>query len=227
MGATAARYYRNIIAENHGDFMGTESKCTLRMAGESAPGTALLETEEILFRYSDAKRRRLRIRFADVRAIGAEAGVLTLELNGGATARLDLGPSAGAWAEKIRSPPSRRKKLGVTDASEIAVVGPLEQAFVDEIAPAGHTTKPERATLVFFAAESKGELAKLEKLAPKLRDDGALWIVYPKGQPHIRELDVLTAGRATGLKDVKVVKFSETHTALKFVRPVAGRTKRQ
>jgi hypothetical protein len=50
-----------------------------------------------------------------------------------------------------------------------------------------------------------------------------LWIVYPKGKSEIREIDVLAAGKAAGLVDVKVVAFSATHTALKFVRPKAKR----
>jgi hypothetical protein len=47
--------------------------------------------------------------------------------------------------------------------------------------------------------------------------------VYPKGQKQITENDVLGAGRKSGLKDVKVVGFSPTHTALKFVIPVESR----
>jgi len=50
-----------------------------------------------------------------------------------------------------------------------------------------------------------------------------LWIVYPKGQESITENDVIAAGRKTGLKDVKVVGFSRTHTALKFVVPLDRR----
>jgi hypothetical protein len=51
----------------------------------------------------------------------------------------------------------------------------------------------------------------------------ALWIVYPKGQKSTTENDVIAAGRKTGLKDVKVVGFSSTHTALKFVIPLDKR----
>jgi len=50
-----------------------------------------------------------------------------------------------------------------------------------------------------------------------------LWVVYPKGRKEITEGDVLGAGRKAGLKDVKVVGFSLTHTALKFVIPVERR----
>jgi len=47
--------------------------------------------------------------------------------------------------------------------------------------------------------------------------------VYPKGQKQITENDVIAAGRKSGLKDVKVVGFSPTHTGLKFVIPVEKR----
>jgi hypothetical protein len=36
-------------------------------------------------------------------------------------------------------------------------------------------------------------------------------------------LQVLNAGRDAGLVDIKVVSYSPTHTALKFVRPKAKR----
>jgi len=39
----------------------------------------------------------------------------------------------------------------------------------------------------------------------------------------ITENGVLRIGRKAGLKDVKVVGFSPTHTALKFVLPVEKR----
>jgi hypothetical protein len=42
-------------------------------------------------------------------------------------------------------------------------------------------------------------------------------VIYPKGVPQIKEIRVIQAGRAAGMKDVKVARFSATHTALKFV----------
>ena len=79
------------------------------------------------------------------------------------------------------------------------------------------------AEWIFFAADSAKDLSQVSKLAKQLKGAAALWIVYPKGQKQITENDVLTAGRKSGLKDVKVVGFSPTHTALKFVIPVEKR----
>jgi len=41
--------------------------------------------------------------------------------------------------------------------------------------------------------------------------------VYPKAIAQLREIEVLNAGRAAGLVDIKVVSFSAKQTALKFV----------
>jgi len=56
-----------------------------------------------------------------------------------------------------------------------------------------------------------------------IQRNGAIWVVYPKGQPHIRGIDVIQAGRAADLTDNKVCSFSSTHTALRFVIPIAKR----
>jgi hypothetical protein len=73
---------------------------------------------------------------------------------------------------------------------------------------------------MFFAASDKRALSQVPKLATSLKPKGALWIVYPKGVKEIREVEVIEAGRAAGLKDIKVCAFSATHTGLKFVFPV-------
>ena len=59
-----------------------------------------------------------------------------------------------------------------------------------------------------------------------LRPDGAVWVVAPRGSAVVREADVLAAGKVAGLVDVKVVRFSEMHTAHRFVIPVSRRPRR-
>ena len=57
-----------------------------------------------------------------------------------------------------------------------------------------------------------------------LKSNGALWIVTLKGKcAKIKEAEVMKAGKKAGLVDTKVVGFSETHTALKFVIPISSR----
>jgi len=72
-------------------------------------------------------------------------------------------------------------------------------------------------------ADTQKGLAQATNIAKVMKGRVALWIVYPKGRKDLSENDVLATGRKAGLKDVKVVGFSPTHTALKFVIPVGKR----
>ena len=89
-----------------------------------------------------------------------------------------------------------------------------------KILPTGASTAVE---ITFFALDDQRSLMAAAKHAKKLKGAEALWVVYPKGKQDITENDVLSAGRKAGLTDVKVVGFSATHTALKFVLPVEKR----
>jgi hypothetical protein len=86
------------------------------------------------------------------------------------------------------------------------------------------TLRATSPALIFLAVAGLRDFSRVATLRKRLDDDGALWIVYPKGNAGVREADVLATGRAAGLKDVKVARISETHTALKFVVPLAART---
>jgi hypothetical protein len=109
----------------------------------------------------------------------------------------------------------------------IAVVGVDDAAFLDELAtrvPEFTTGVPrDPADLIFYAVEDRSDLPELKNLVARIVKTGAVWAVYPKGQGHIRETDVITAAKGVGLVDNKVCKFSETHTALRLCIPVANR----
>jgi hypothetical protein len=195
--------------------MGQEIECRMRYQRRSLAGKAYLETGHVLFRGEE----RLKILLKDVTAVSASAGILTLEFAGG-PARFELGAAAEKWAHKILHPPSRLGKLGVKPGLTVSVSGDFDTGFLAELpAPAAKG----KSDLVFFAAAKSADLSKVRKLAGTIEADGALWIVYPKGVKEIREIDVIESGRAAGLKDVKVASFSATHTALKFVVPLASR----
>jgi hypothetical protein len=118
-------------------------------------------------------------------------------------------------------------KLGVKPEHRIAVLRVEDEAFSKELVARAQDVSRNRpksdSDLLFFAAESRKDLDRLKSLTPFLKKTGAIWVVYPKGQTHIREIDVISAGKASGLVDNKVVRFSETHTALRLVIPVAQR----
>ena len=79
-------------------------------------------------------------------------------------------------------------------------------------------------TYHFLGANSAKELARLSSLRPKIRMNGAIWVVSRKGKARtIRDVDVIEAALEAGLVDNKVVSFSETQTALRAVIRVRDR----
>lgn len=91
------------------------------------------------------------------------------------------------------------------------LVGRHAADFRSELTGRGAVTSRSKADVVFIAVSNKEELVELAYHA-----DGPIWVVYPKGIEAITQNDVITAGRAAGLIDIKVCGFSATHTALKF-----------
>jgi hypothetical protein len=198
--------------------MGQELECRMHLGRRALSGKAYLETDHILFRGDE----RIKIQLKDVTGVAAASGILTLEFDGG-PATLELGAAAEKWAQKILHPPSRADKLGIKAGLTVRLVGDFEPDFTAEL---DHTTivaGKNQADLIFLRAATKKDLAQVPKLIATLKPAAALWIVYPKGATTLREVEVIEAGRAAGLKDVKVASFSTTHTALKFVIPVAAR----
>jgi hypothetical protein len=200
--------------------MGQELECKLQYRNRTLAGKAYLETGYLLFRGEE----RLKVALKDLTAVQADGGLLKLEFPGGPAA-LEIGKAAEKWAEKILHPPSRAGKLGLKAGAEVRLVGEFEQDFLEELRGCAVELADgkAKADLVFFTATAARDLARVAKLKAWLKPAGALWVVYPKGVPAIREIEVLQAGRAAGLKDTKVASFSSTLTALRFAIPVAER----
>jgi hypothetical protein len=118
-------------------------------------------------------------------------------------------------------------KLGIKPGQKISVMGVQSPEFLAELtarAPEYSRGKPVKdADLIFFSAESRGDLVRLKSLASAIQKSGAIWVVYPKGQKHMGEIDVIAAARSAGLVDNKVCRFSVTHTALRLCIPIAKR----
>src|SRR5580698_3623968 len=206
--------------------MGQERESTLRIAKRRIEGEALLETAEIIFRPVDGSKR-LKFAFADiVKSVKAVDGELRFHTEEG-PAVLELGPAAEKWAEKILHPKSRAEKLGVKNAMRVSLVGKFDDTFERELSVATNNVAKGKiaadSELIFVAVDSSKGLSDVAKIAKSVKGAAGLWIVYPKGKKEITEIDVIGAGRKTGLKDVKVVGFSPMHTALKFVLPLEKR----
>jgi hypothetical protein len=202
--------------------MGAEAKCTATISGKKAVGKALLETDELIFRGDDL---RLTIPYKSVSSIDVKDGVLHVAWLSG-VASFELGPSAVKWADRIRNPPSRIDKLDVKPGQLVLFVGIRDATLREEIETRGATVVARpiaEVDAVFVAANERSDLRRLATVQNFLKRDGAIWVIRPKGSSSISENDVMSAGRNAGLVDIKVVRFSETHTAEKFVIPVSKR----
>jgi hypothetical protein len=206
--------------------VGNEANCVVMFGRQKARGKALLETSEVVFRSEDGAMR-LKFSFGSLKSASAADGRLCLEAPEG-TAVFELGGNAAKWCEKILHPKTRMEKLGMKPNASVFLIGSFDADFLAEL----HSVTKNVATSgkvaadtewIFFAADSSKDLSQISKLAKSLKGAAALWIVYPKGQKQITENEVIAAGRKSGLKDVKVVGFSATHTGLKFVIPVEKR----
>jgi hypothetical protein len=136
-------------------------------------------------------------------------------------------PSKPRPPERDYSHRSLLDKLGVKPGQKIRILGVNDGAFVHDIQPFNPEFAERKPAadidLIFFNAEQKKDLARLAQLRKSITKNGGIWVIYPKGRQDIRELDVITAGKASGLTDNKVCGFSSTHTALRFVIPIANR----
>jgi hypothetical protein len=118
-------------------------------------------------------------------------------------------------------------KLGVKPGQRVCVLGVEDATFLSDLADRvpefARGQSALGADMILLGAENVKALARIKSLVGAIQKAGAIWIIYPKGQSHIREADVRAAGISAGLTDNKVCRFSETHTALRFVIPLARR----
>jgi hypothetical protein len=202
--------------------MGLEADCEARFGKTVTKGRLWLEEKELRFRGDPP----LRIPFDRVRSVEARGGRL-LVVHAGGRAEFALGAQAERWALKVRYPRPRVDKLGVKPGMRVAVLGLRDEAFLEELrerttdVSVGRTRKA--TDIVFVKMAAIADLARLAGLRAAIKEDGAVWVLWPKGQKGFREDDVRAHGPQAGLVDVKVVAFSEVLSGLKMVIPAAQR----
>ena len=126
----------------------------------------------------------------------------------------------------IRYTRSRIDKLGVKPGHRVSLLGVDDRSFPDEVRRQGADASPrfrKHSHLVFLRIASLGDLARLKRARASIRQDGAVWVLWPKGRKLLTEDHVRAAALTLRLVDVKVVAFSPVLSALKLVIPVASR----
>lgn len=201
--------------------MGLEANCIGSFNGQVSEGKAQLESEKLVFR----GEFRVAIAIAAIECLSVRDGKMSIAFDKG-TLILHLGTAAAKWEEKIKNPKSLLDKLGIKPGMKVGLFGFQSNEFQKEVSRKGATVsiKPAKnSDMIFLQADSKKELQSISSVSKNLATNGSLWVVYPKGKEEIKQEDIFKAGKSAHLVDVKVVSFSSTHTALKFVIPVTKR----
>jgi hypothetical protein len=203
--------------------MGRDAPGAVRIGATTGKAKVLLETDELIFR-GEVKGR---VPFRALTAITPGADGLRLDWADG-EALVELSEAEAArWADRIANPPSLLDKLGVKDGIRVAVLDVGDDAFAAELA--GRTVEVVAAgpaDVVVWSLEEAADLARLPALVEWIHPAGSLWAVWPKGRRELNENHVREAALDAGLVDVKVARFSSTHSALKLVVPKAKRGER-
>jgi hypothetical protein len=120
------------------------------------------------------------------------------------------------------------EKLGVFAEAHVALVGRHQDEFAAglnaRLAKGASQTLRTRYDLIFLWVDGPRDLVRIPRAAAYLRSNGALWVFHPKGRgASPNPSDVRNAGIAAGLVDNKISAYSDSHTATRFVVPLAKR----
>jgi hypothetical protein len=123
-------------------------------------------------------------------------------------------------------------KLGVKPGMRIGLLGFRDAAFEAELRDRGAQLEGERPRpgldMLFYLAEEPADLLSLGELRSLIHDGGAIWVLRVKGAGlKVRDIDVIEAGKVSGLVDNKIASFSDLYAAMRLVVPLALRGRRK
>jgi len=200
--------------------MGREAQVRASLATGADEGRLQYEPPKLIFR---GQARRV-FEGEALTGVRAEGGDLVMADG----SRFALGEKqAAAWARVILHPKGRLDKLGAKAGMRAAVLGVEDAGFVAELADRGvrRTEDLKDLDLLFLQADSSVELERIAGLVGALAPKGAFWVTSRKGKAAtVKDVEVMAAAKACGLLDNKVVGFSDTLTALRFVRRTVRET---
>jgi len=126
------------------------------------------------------------------------------------------------------------KKLGIKPGYDVWVLGTPKdyQSFFEDWPEGATLIDAPKGTVDFihiFASQSAELQARLKSAKPRLKDNGMVWVSWPKKSSdlpsEIGKFDVMRAGQSIGLVDVKVAAIDEDWSGHKFVYRLKDRKK--
>ena len=127
---------------------------------------------------------------------------------------------------------SLARKLGIRQGQNLAVLNPPQgYDVVLGNLPAGvtvmHELRGRMDFIQFFAKDLKTLERRFRASKEKLKQEGMIWVSWPKAssgtRTNLSEHIVREVGLRNGLVDVKVCAVDRTWSALKFVIPLRNR----
>jgi len=120
------------------------------------------------------------------------------------------------------------EKLGVKANARAALAGRHDEAFVAglnaSLQTAASASLRARYDLIFLRVDAPRDLARIAAVAKRLEPAGALWVFHPKGRgASPTDAQVRAAGLSAGLVDNKICAYTDSHTATRYVIPLARR----
>lgn len=203
--------------------MAMESACKLQVGKDHYEGHVRMEGDFIDF----AGATKFRFRLGEIRTPRCEADVIMFSFHGNPVS-IGLGEVqvAEEWIEYILNPQTLADKLGVEQGDSVRLLNLDDEELLSSLA--GKEAKivsreAARSNLVMLGVERASELRQIEDLTEKLRPNGAIWVVLPKGGRMVTKANVVAKAREVGFSQVETLDFSETQSAFKMVRPTKAK----
>jgi hypothetical protein len=202
--------------------MGRETICICQWANQSARCKVLLEPPDLIVRaIGDGRNNfRHRVSIPSLTQLSVHDG--QLQFNAGPDrVALNLGSEQAAkWIKAITTPPPNlAKKLGISPASRLQLIGEFQTEELQAAICLSSQTEATDPDLILANIKNESELNYTLDIYATHPGNPPIWIIYPKGpNKPVNETAIRSTLRHEGFVDTKVASVSATLTALRFVK---------
>jgi hypothetical protein len=202
-----------------------DASCEVRGGDLVRRGVVALCPDEIRFHTGRTGRAGkdfyIHIRFDDITAMVADGplGTLTVTARDQEAVTFHLGRLAVKWKQIIDDRPDLLRDLGVNARSRVALVAVDDDALVQALeARVPSFADGDGLDVLFVGAEHPADLARLGRLASRVRPGGVVWLVYAARGRAVTATAIVEAAVAAGLVSGTTVELSPGRLALRLLR---------